>query len=174
MILSKYEPAFRELTTAELDRVMVGLAAQHPDLLEIEDLESGDDLLEYCRANHISQAEVIMGMATDISPVAVMAVERLCMRPIDRRSPSQVEREREAASPRPVIASVSSREATTDQRVIRILVEGNPKRAGTSAHDRFARYQDGMTVAQFLSRGGTRGDLSWDQERRFIRIDPEA
>jgi hypothetical protein len=29
-----------------------------------------------------------------------------------------------------------------------------------------------MTVAAFLRAGGTRGDLTWDQERAFIRLAP--
>lgn len=172
MISVRYEEAFRSLTPEELDRVVAGLARTRPELYELGDMEDGGMLLDYCRAGHISQAEVIMGMASDPSPLAVMAVERLCMRPMDRRSPREVELERDAARPRPVVAAVPQRSTQNDDRVIRLLVTTNPKRPGTSSHDRFARYRDGMTVAQFVAAGGTTGDLTWDQTHSFIRLDP--
>jgi hypothetical protein len=175
MITAKYESAFRALTSDMVHCVVEALVTTHPDLAELGDFETGDEVLDYCRASHVSQAEVIMALRNDSRPSAVLAVETIMMRPIDRRSPRQVEQERDAARPRPqVVAPVRANEVQTDTRVIRLLVTSNPKRSGTSAHDRFAKYRDGMTVADALRVGVTRGDLSWDQERGFVRIEAAA
>lgn len=175
MIHDRYESAFCALTPEELQCCLEGLLPAHPDLGDLADFTEGRQLLEWCRQTHVSQAEVILALRNDSRPHAVTAVERIMMRPIDRRNPVEVERERDKQRPRPaVVATVKASEATTDLRIIRILVDKNPKRAGTSAHDRFAKYVDGATVAETLKRGLTRGDLAWDQERSLIRLDPEA
>lgn len=54
---------------------------------------------------------------------------------------------------------------------ITVLSEGNPKRAGTMAHARFALYQTGMDVKTFLDSGGQTDDLSWDTAKGFISIE---
>ena len=174
MIQAKYEPAFAALTPAMLERVMVGLSATRPELHELGDIEDGPTLVDYCRQSGISQAEVVMSMRNDPSPLAVAAVECLLMKPIDRRTPAEVERQRDAERPRPQLATVRSSERTTDGRIIRLLTTGNPKRAGTDGHRRFALYRDGMTVAAFLAAGGRSADIKWDAERSFIRLDDPA
>lgn len=175
MIHARYEDAFRALTSEELDCCVEALSVAHPDMLELSDFEEGDQLMAYCRQEHISQSELIMAMRNDTRVAAISAVERLLMKPIDRRSPRQVELERHAANPPPAIAaSIAPNERLTDARIITVLTTSNPKRAGTSAHDRFAKYRTGMTVAAFLRAGGTTGDINWDQQRSFIRIDEPA
>ena len=101
MIQAKYEPAFAALTPAMLERVMVGLSATRPELHELGDIEDGPTLVDYCRQSGISQAEVVMSMRNDPSPLAVAAVECLLMKPIDRRTPAEVERQRDAERPGP-------------------------------------------------------------------------
>ena len=178
MIHQRYEEAFRSLTPEELDHLIAGLAASRPELHELGDFESGQELLDYCRQEHISQAEVIMSVRNDPSPVAVRAVERIIMRPIDRRTPSEVERQRDAEraaknpAPAPKVATIGAKDRIADQRVIRLLVDKNPKREGTKAHDRFALYKDGLTVGEFLKKSGTHADIAWDQDRGFVRLDP--
>ena len=53
---------------------------------------------------------------------------------------------------------------------ITLLAKENPKRAGSAAHKRFALYSKHTTVAAFLKAGGTRADLRWDAEHKFINI----
>lgn len=48
--------------------------------------------------------------------------------------------------------------------------ENNPKKPGTATHGRFAKYVDGMTVKAALEAGLTRGDLSYDKDKKFIDI----
>lgn len=45
---------------------------------------------------------------------------------------------------------------------IKLLVENNPKAEGSAARDRFALYKDGMTVTDFIRRGGKAIDIKWD------------
>lgn len=52
--------------------------------------------------------------------------------------------------------------------VIKLLVEGNPKR-GASA-ERFAKYVDGMTVGEAKDAGVLAADLKWDTDRNLISI----
>jgi hypothetical protein len=54
--------------------------------------------------------------------------------------------------------------------VIKVLVEENPKRKGSEAHARFAKYKDGMTVDEFLKKGGRTIDLNYDVAHKFISL----
>jgi hypothetical protein len=46
----------------------------------------------------------------------------------------------------------------------------NPKRKGSASAKRFELYRNGMTVAEFLKAGGTRGDLNWDVSHEHIEL----
>lgn len=60
---------------------------------------------------------------------------------------------------------------TVDQNAkIRLKTDGNPKREGTQAYQRFGLYQDGMTVKDFVDAGGTLVDVRWDLEHGFIEL----
>lgn len=48
--------------------------------------------------------------------------------------------------------------------------ENNPKRKGSKSFDKFAKYQDGMTVEQAAAAGITGADLAWDTKHGFIKI----
>lgn len=54
--------------------------------------------------------------------------------------------------------------------IITLLVDYNPKRAGSSSHGRFEKYEDGMTVEDAQKAGITAGDLLWDTKHGFIEI----
>lgn len=55
--------------------------------------------------------------------------------------------------------------------IIRLLVEDNPKRLGSASYRRFSYYEDGITVEQYLERGGKVADLKWDEEHHFIKLE---
>lgn len=57
--------------------------------------------------------------------------------------------------------------------MITVLVDRNPKRAGSKAAERFARYVNGMTYGEALKAGIRRDDVYWDLERRFVEVDGE-
>lgn len=171
MIHPRYEDAFRTLTTEELDCILEGIVPTHPEIAEIEVFSTGMELVDYCRSAHISQAEIIMAIRNDTRVVAVSAVERIMLRPVDRRTPAQVGADREALNPRPIVAPVPASDITVDDRIIRVLSDTNPKRAGTKSHDLWRLYRDGETIASYMRRGGTRAALQWDQERGYVRIE---
>jgi hypothetical protein len=60
-----------------------------------------------------------------------------------------------------------------EDAVIHLLVDGNPKRAGSASHAVFENYRDGMTVGEFcdaVGKGAT-GHLVWDAAHGSISID---
>jgi hypothetical protein len=54
--------------------------------------------------------------------------------------------------------------------VITILVDENPKKKGGAPYDRFALYENGMTVTEFLKAGGLPIDVDWDVAHKFIAL----
>jgi hypothetical protein len=80
-----------------------------------------------------------------------------------------------AAPPAPVAATngAGKRGAKSlypDTAKIVVLKKENPCRAGTGHATRYALYRDGMTVADYIAKGGHRGDVAYDAERSFIRV----
>ena len=69
-----------------------------------------------------------------------------------------------------------SRKATSDDKKIKVLVTENPKRG--KSRDRFALYQNGQTVEQFVARivkagnpvSVARADLRWDMSKGLIAV----
>lgn len=57
---------------------------------------------------------------------------------------------------------------------IKILVEANPKREGSKSRERFAIYRNGMTIAQFIEKGGLMADVRYDEDHKFIELHPAA
>ena len=55
---------------------------------------------------------------------------------------------------------------------IEILVDANPKRVNSQAHERFDRYLDQGTVAENLRRGLRHQDLVHDQKHGYIKLVP--
>lgn len=47
--------------------------------------------------------------------------------------------------------------------------DNNPKRPGSSSHDRFAHYVDGMSVEEAL-KGVKTADIDWDVAKGFIQV----
>jgi 8-oxo-dGTP pyrophosphatase MutT (NUDIX family) len=56
----------------------------------------------------------------------------------------------------------------TGDDLIKLHVTSNPKKAGSAAAERFAKYTDGMSVADYRKAGGTAEDLAWDRKRGFV------
>ena len=56
-----------------------------------------------------------------------------------------------------------------DQKV-KLLVDSNPKQIGSKSYKRFNIYYNGITVGEFLDKGGLTIDLKWDVEHNFIKI----
>lgn len=50
----------------------------------------------------------------------------------------------------PAKAKTVGRAKFSDDAKIKLLVKENPRREGTEAHARFAKFKDGMTVGEFI------------------------
>lgn len=162
-MLRKYQANFQSLTPAE-----AALVARHVTRVtgnEYDQSIDGPTLYERLSAANLSQAQVILAVAPDPSPEAVVALEKLVGRPIVREAPSPVPAARTTVSPRPKGAAVRG----SDKRVI-TSVAPNPKKAGSASHARYALYAVGMTVDQFVAAGGTTGDVKWDLQKGFITL----
>jgi hypothetical protein len=175
-ILPRYEDAFAALTQPELAVLLPALGLETTDAQGRP--RTGTWLMEHCRAHHISHADVCLSIYGDSSAIAVQCIERLIMRPIDRRTPYEVNisrLERPPGSHRRTPRAEGSRPGTIDPSgVIRVLATTNPKKPGSESHTRFALYRDGQTVSEFLAAGGRKADLSWDLEKGFIAIGEAA
>lgn len=73
-----------------------------------------------------------------------------------------------AAEPK---ASTAGRKSRIDgTKKITVLVDANPKREGSGAHARFAKYKTGITVSKALELGVTMADLAYDTKNKYISI----
>ena len=63
-----------------------------------------------------------------------------------------------------------SRRRVNKEAKITVLVEENPKRQNTAAFDRFALYETGMTVGEYLEAGGRTGDIHHDAAAGYIGL----
>ena len=55
-------------------------------------------------------------------------------------------------------------------QTVTLLASKNPKRPGTAAHARFAKYRNGATVAACIKAGILVADLKWDLAHGFIKL----
>jgi hypothetical protein len=58
----------------------------------------------------------------------------------------------------------------TNETRVKFTVKSNPKREGSKAHARFSKYMAAKTVGEYLELGGTKADLKYDAEKKFIEI----
>lgn len=81
---------------------------------------------------------------------------------------------KERASMSDEAATKTRKARVSDDAVIKLLVDKNPKREGSKAAERFASYKDGMTVKQAKDAGLTAADLSYDAEHNYISVTEPA
>lgn len=53
---------------------------------------------------------------------------------------------------------------------VKLLVESNPKRAGSKSAERFEAWFGSETVGDYLAKGGTYQDVAFDVGRGFVQI----
>lgn len=102
------------------------------------------------------------------------AVESQKLRPrSDSAQPGEETPFRKTRSTSMTEAAAAKRPRINENATIKILADSNPKR-GKSA-DRFALYQDGMTVKAAKDAGVTAADITYDTNKGFISVtEPEA
>ena len=47
----------------------------------------------------------------------------------------------------------------------------NPRAPGKGTHERFAKYFNSTTVAEYTAAGGTKGDLLWDVRSGYLSVE---
>lgn len=165
-MLDRYKTNFENLTSEQSAHLALALSLRHPSIPSDQPIT-----WQACENAGLDQADVIMSLSRDTSVVGVQTIEALVGRPITVAPPHMP-----ARRPRPV-ASRPEKPRTTQQRGTLDLarriayVAPNPKKPRTASYDRFSQYREGMTLAEALSAGLTRADLSWDVERGFIRLE---
>lgn len=70
----------------------------------------------------------------------------------------------------PAKASRGRTATNGDAEAIKLIVKDNPKRPGSASFKRFALYAKSKTVGAFLKAGGSRADLRYDTEHKYITV----
>lgn len=169
MLSARHHPAFEALTPDTARVAWEHIHRRYPTRFPAPPSEEvcGLELLARVQDAGLDHAQVVLTMAPATAVPAIRAVETLVGRPIQRRASPPPTSARTPAAPRAPAAPRSS-VGSIDSAMVVVSVVPNPKKPGSSAHERFARYQVGMTVAQLLAAGITRADLKWDAERAHI------
>tara|TARA_R110000737_G_scaffold328482_1_gene343209 strand:- start:308 stop:814 length:507 start_codon:yes stop_codon:yes gene_type:complete len=165
-MLEAYTANFTALTPADALYLSIAVAARHESFVSEAggEYESGEDLFNQCENCDLDQADVVMSLANDPSPLAVTIIEKLIGRPITR----EIAKELRAAAtaprtPRPQVKKTDPRKIAT--------VADNPKRAGSASHARYELYTVGDTVSEAIAKGLTAGDIKHDSGKGFITME---
>jgi hypothetical protein len=178
--------SFRDKTTA-VDRVLAVLVVfppedEAPDFSEdgdnpVDPTEDAEDFLPEAVAEEPSSSAEDAGENLPAADAGWAIPSRKSAAPaVRKRGPVQRNRPEGAV---PTGRSIHSEEDT-----IQVLVTHNPKKAGSATHARFAFYENGMTVKEFLDlceatghfahRHLYRADLRWDEKQGYIKVVPKV
>lgn len=69
-------------------------------------------------------------------------------------------------------SKISARSISMSAKIT-VLAEKNPRREGSKTFEKFALYETGMTVAEFVGKGGRLIDVKADLERGHIAVSSE-
>ena len=70
----------------------------------------------------------------------------------------------------PTVRRSKFAEIYPDDAAVEVLVDKNPKKEGSKAHERFKLYRKGGTVKGFIDAGGTYQDIAYNVGRQFIKV----
>lgn len=168
-MMEHYRPNFAALSAEASALLASALTRRFPDK------KPEGDLFEFCRTAGLDQADVVMSLAADPSPLAVQALETVIGKPIQvghpclkGPAPKPAEGEEPAPAPRTKMQR-APRPTKSDPRVV-TFVAPNTKKPGSKSHARYELYAVGMTVQEALAAGLTGADIKWDSERGNIKI----
>lgn len=77
---------------------------------------------------------------------------------------------KEKKAPKAKAEGAGSRSRVPPLSTIKLLTDKNPKREGTAAFAAFAAYKNGMTVGDYLKKGGNSGALNYDISHKFVEV----
>lgn len=163
-MLDKYATRLENLSPeqdAYLTRAIIG---RHPSVLQHGTPEP-TTLRDLCDRAGLDHADVVMSLSRDATVDGVVILEALIGKAITREAPKP------ATTPRtPKVSRTTTPGVFSDTTRITEVGE-NPKKPGSASHARFALYRAGMTVAEALAAGVTKGDVRWDMERGHIKLE---
>lgn len=76
----------------------------------------------------------------------------------------------EEAKPQFVPREKKARTHISRESTIHRLVKGNPRKEGTHGFNSFAIITDGMSVREYLEKGGRLNDLAWDLAHAYVEL----
>lgn len=167
-MLSKYQENFASLTAEEAALLSRHIARATGD--ESFRSDSGEHIFRHAKNIGMTHAAVVLAVAPDPSPEAVVLLEKLVGKPIVR--PEQAAPERAAPRAPRTPAPRGNARRGVDPRVID-SVKPNPKKPSSASWARYELYRVGMTVDEFVAAGGTTADVKWDLDKGFITIREE-
>jgi hypothetical protein len=132
-------------------------------------IATGAELFVRCQSEHLDHARTVLPLVRETDEVGLKAIECLVGKPVQPWCPPS------ATPSRGVVAKSGERklvpQASGDRdRLYVVAIVPNPKKVGSASHTRFALWQVGLTVAECMARGISRGDVSWDVERGFVTL----
>lgn len=166
----KYQELLNQLTVVELTSIYNALATAKvtadADLVAIDHFPSKQDgvkrLMYIISQTHLTMADI-----------AKLVPEDLVRKKIENMITQQAATQRVARSGtnvRPVNTTAAVAPATAGKKIV-LIAQTNPKRKGSASYERYAKYVNGMTVADALKAGVTKADLQWDQKKGFIKLE---
>lgn len=185
MLQDKHRPAFEALSEPQLARLVSRLSdggvVQDPGITAVS---NGIELFTVCREAGLDQAAVVLSLGREIDLVGRKAIETLIGREITDLDWRKQQRHWGAPGSATMSAPMrmpSSREPArrvvvdVKHGMVVVAVKPNPKKVGSSSHDRYAKWAVGLTVSECIAAGLTMADVKWDTERGFVTIaDPST
>jgi hypothetical protein len=167
-MLERYLPRFHNLNPPEIELITQRLIDHRlvpgspvpAAVAELPQFVAGEALYQLCESAHLTQADVVCAIADVPGPIAQNAIETLVGQPITRPVPAP------EVQKRIVTETIRSQ---TDSRTIH-NIRPNPKRPGSASHTRYNKYTEGMTVQEYLDKGGLMSDIRWDTRKEFIQL----
>ncbi len=114
-----------------------------------------------------SEAFLVMALARHNDPVARSTIESVTGKAIHVHVPKDP---KIPPKRKPIVVTTKS-DAAKRTEIIVVVATKNPKRPGSDSATRFDRYRTGMTVQDYLDRGGRMADIPWDVSRGYIRLE---
>lgn len=170
-MIEKYRENFRALSPEARELVSRALAARYPETRGLDERDPYD----LCARAGLDQADVVMSLAADPSPLAVQALETVVGRPVQvghpcLSGPPPEDTPPADPAPAPQRRRRAPRRPKSDPRVI-VSVTPNPKQPGSKSHARYENYREGMTVSEALEAGLTSADIAHDTKKGFIVLE---
>ena len=167
---AKYHPHFQSFSDMEIEEIF-GLFKGKLGLSDDDCPVEGMDLFNLLDEAGLESLDVIMKLSSSPTTISDICLDRMMMvNPLSKKKEKKVKVRENPKSDKFKRPRGRPKGSAPDKRVITYVQTHNPKRPGSRAHDAFCLYQEGITVEEFVKRGGTKGDVVWDLRKGFIEV----